>query len=657
LERRLAAILAADVVGYSRLMGADEAGTLEALKAHRAELIEPKAAQYGGRTIKLMGDGTLMEFPSVVDAVAFAVEVQCAVRERNVGVPDDHQIRYRTGINIGDVIVEGDDIYGDGVNVAARLEGLAEPDGICVSNAVYEQIRDKLDLTLEDLGEVEVRNITRAIRAFRVVMDEKAEALMTAVSVPPRERRLRRWLVAAASAAIAVATVATLLWWQPWAPDVEPASIERMAFPLPDKPSIAVLPFATMSGEKEQEYFADGMTEDLITDLSKVSGLFVIARNSVFTYKGRAVKIKQVAEELGVRYVLEGSVRRASDTVRINAQLIDATTGGHLWAERYDGTLTDVFALQDRVTSQIVSALAVHLAPGEQTQQKAGETDNPQAYDAFLKGWELYHRFTPKDFAAAIPHLERAIELDPDYGRAHAALATLYWETLRQGEPWSMIVNPNSATSISLLESRNKAQKYLDLAMRNPSPLAYRLASAISWDYRQFSEAVANAEQAISLDPNDPDGHVALAWAMVFSGRPEEALEAVDRAKRLDPRGQTGYLYVLGMVRFGLGQFQQAADILERAHEYRREYRDVDIPLAAAYAHLGRAEEARVALSRYTQLWRTFANDVDGVMGWWPFKREIDVRRFGGGLVQAGLCCVEKLEEYIARVRAGGTLE
>jgi TolB-like protein/class 3 adenylate cyclase len=345
VKRRLTTILAADVVGYSRLMAADEAGTLAALKSHRKELIEPKAAQYNGRTVKLMGDGTLMEFASVVDAIAFAVEVQCAMQARNADIPEDRRIVYRIGINIGDIIVEGDDIYGDGVNIAARLEGLAEPGGVCISRSVHTQIKGKLDLTFEDLGEKEVKNIPEPVMVFRVAFDDKAATLLTPVVQVAAKRERRWWPVATAAVVVSVVAVGGALWWQPWAPDVEPASVERMAFPLPDRPSIAVLPFTNMSDDPAQEYFADGMTEDLITDLSKISGLFVIARNSVFTYKGKAVKVRQVAEELGVRYVLEGSVRRAGEQVRINAQLIDATTGGHLWAERYDGSLADVFGL------------------------------------------------------------------------------------------------------------------------------------------------------------------------------------------------------------------------------------------------------------------------------------------------------------------------
>jgi class 3 adenylate cyclase/TolB-like protein len=320
-ERRLTTILAADVVGYSRLMAADETGTLTSLKAIRREVFEPKNAEYRGRVVKLMGDGTLMEFGSVVDAVAFAVDVQRAMALRNADVPEDQRITYRIGINIGDIIVEGDDIYGDGVNVAARLEGLAEPGGICVSRTVFNHVQGKVDLGFDDLGEQEVKNIPKPVQVYRVLLDTKAAALVTPVVQGVARPKHRWWLVTAAAAAVLVPAVGGALWWQPWAPDVEPASVDAMALPLPDKPSIAVLPFANTSGDPEQDYFADGITDDLTTDLSKLSGLFVISRNSAFTYKGRAVKVRDVAEELGVRYVLEGSVRRAGDQVRINARL------------------------------------------------------------------------------------------------------------------------------------------------------------------------------------------------------------------------------------------------------------------------------------------------------------------------------------------------
>jgi len=510
VERRLTTILAADVVGFSRLMAADEAGTLAQLKTHRKELIEPKTAEYGGRVVKLMGDGTLMEFTSVVDAVRFAVDLQRAMAGRNADVPEDRQVTYRIGINIGDIIVEGDDIYGDGVNVAARLEGLAEPGGICVSRTVFNHVQGKVDFGFDDLGEQEVKNIPKPVQVFRVLLD--APAVDHGTVAATTTKRALRWPVVAGGLVVLVIVAGIAFWQRPWEPREEPASEANMAFPLPDKPSIAVLPFNNMSDDASQEYFTDGMTEDLITDLSKISGLFVIARNSSFSYKGQQVKVRQVAEELGVRYVLEGSVRRAGDEVRINAQLIDATTGGHLWAERYDGTMDDVFDLQDQVTKQIVAALAVSLTGEEQAQQARRDTDNTEAHDAYLQGWARYKLLTPKDLAEAVPFLEEAIRLDPDYAQAHAALASLYWDVLQND--WAFDLNMPS------LRAEEFANAHLEEALKNPTPLAHILQSKVfaSWgvfDEGLFDDAVLEAEKAVALDKNDATALAGLADALI----------------------------------------------------------------------------------------------------------------------------------------------
>ena len=372
-HRRLAAILAADVVGYSRLMGADEAGTLARLRAHRKELIEPSIAACGGRTIKLMGDGALVEFASVVDAVQCAVDIQAGMAGRNAEVPEVRRIAFRIGINFGDVIIEDDDLYGDGVNIAARLEGLAAPGGICISGKVHDEILGKLELGFEDQGEQPVKNIARPVRVYRVVAGSAAAA------------------------------------------DGRQASLPSAPLSLPDKPSIVVLALQNMSADPEQDYFADGIAEDIITDLSKVSGLLVIARNSAFAYKGRAADLRQVCRELGVRHALEGSVRKAGNRVRITTQLIDGTTGGHVWAERYDRELTDIFDVQDEVTREIVAALKVRLTPDERRRVASRGTDDIEAYDWYLRGRELVIRHTRDQVAEGRPLLERAIALDPGF--------------------------------------------------------------------------------------------------------------------------------------------------------------------------------------------------------------------------------------------------
>jgi TolB-like protein/class 3 adenylate cyclase/rhodanese-related sulfurtransferase len=629
LERRLTTILAADVVGYSRLMAADEAGTLTSLKALRRELIEPKTAEHHGRVVKLMGDGTLMEFGSVVDAVRFAVDVQRAMALRNTDVPEDQRIIYRIGINIGDIIVEGDDIYGDGVNIAARLEGLADPGGICVARNVYNQVEAKVDLAFEDLGEQEVKNIPKPVQVFKVLLG--APVTENVAVAAPVATWSRRWPLVAGGLAVLVLAAGIVLWQQPWAPREEPASEADMAFPLPDKPSIAVLPFNNMSDDASQEYFADGMTEDLITDLSKISGLFVIARNSSFSYKGQQVKVRQVAEELGVRYVLEGSVRRAGNEVRINAQLIDATTGGHLWAERYDGTLEDIFDLQDQVTEQIVAALAVSLTGEEQAQQARHGTENAAAHDAYLQGWAHYKLLTPEELAKAVPFFEAAIRLDPDYAQAHAALASLYWDVYQND--WAFDLGMPSS------RAESRANEHLEEAFKSPTPLAHALQARIFAAWGFPGEALGEAQKAVELDANDATALAGLASALIQADRPGEGLDSIEQAMRLDPHYPPSYLITLGAAQFGLESYEEAAATFERAV---RRNPDNELPLiylAAAYGHLGRIKDGDAVMEAANDL-----RDQAGLGGlsleqdeqqWYsPFEGEIDFKRFGGRPVQ-----------------------
>ncbi len=627
-ERRLTTILAADVVGYSRLMADDEAGTFAQLKAHRKELIEPKTAEYHGRLVKLTGDGTLMEFGSVVDAVMFAVDIQRAMVGRNASVPEDRQITYRFGINIGDIIVDGEDIYGDGVNVAARLEALAEPGGICVSRSVHTQIEGKVDLVFEDLGEQQVKNIPKPVQIFRVRLDGPAADHGTVAAATAK--RSLRWPVVAGGLAVLVMVAGIALWQRPWAPREEPASETNMAFPLPDKPSIAVLPFENMSGDPEQEYFADGIVEDIITDLSKISGLFVIARNSSFAYKGKKTDIRTVAKELGVLYVVEGSVRRVADEVRINAQLIEAATGGHLWAERYDGSLADVFALQDKVTEKIVLALAVNLTSGEQSQKIRLRFDNPRAYDAFLQGREFYRRATPEDYAKAVPHLEDAIQLDNKYGRAYAALAEIYRDSAVMG--WDVLdVSPDEAFW--------RAEQFLHEALKDPSPLAHQVASKMLSRQGRYDEATAQAERAIALDANDPAGYMAMAEALIWAGDSTRSVKIINKAMRLDPHYPPGYLFQLGLAHYGTSQFDDAASALERATKRSpNDYSQLTI-LAATYGHLGRKQAAESAIARANEQRRKLGRPplTLAIVNRWPFKELADRKRLRDGLRKVGV--------------------
>ena len=432
VTRKLAAILYADVAGYSRLTGADEEGTHQTLCAY-LDAITAFIEDHAGRVLHYAGDAILAEFASVVVAVTCAVEVQRNLAARNEDVADDRKLRFRIGVNLGDVIVDRDELYGDGVNVAARQESLAEPGGICISGSAFEQVEGKLDVGFEYLGEKQVKNIEKPIRAYKVLL--APEAAGRVIGVKRRALARMRWAAAAAAIVVIVAGgIAT--WLRPWAPDIEPASVERMAFPLPEKPSIAVLPFTNMSDDPGQAYFADGMTDDLITDLSKVSSLFVIARNSTFSYKGGPVKVKKVAEELGVRYVLEGSVRRVGDQVRINAQLIDATTGGHLWADRYDGSLANIFLLQDKVTEKIVAALALTLTDSEQAQLRRKPTDNLEAYDYYLRAKQGAYSYDGEGLADALSLYEKALALDPKFADAYAGYARVAVDVWRLDVDW-----------------------------------------------------------------------------------------------------------------------------------------------------------------------------------------------------------------------------
>jgi TolB-like protein/class 3 adenylate cyclase/Flp pilus assembly protein TadD len=640
VERRLAAILAADVVGYTRLMGADEAGTLARLKSLRGEVVDPEIARHNGRIVKLMGDGTLVEFASVVDAVACAVAIQNTMAKRNAKASENARLELRIGVNLGDVIVEGEDIYGDGINIAARLEGLAEPGGICVSDMVHQSVKSKLDLAFADLGSQKVKNVAEPVRVYRVRI-----APSDVGKAFPTKRGWRRPAIAAG--VVALALLAGLAAWQRlWEPREEPASVERMAFPLPDKPSIAVLPFVNMSDESEQEYFADGMTEDLITDLSKVSDLFVIARNSTFVYKGRSVPVRQVSEDLGVRYVLEGSVRRAGDTVRINAQLIDATTGGHLWAERYDGNVTDIFAVQDGFVRKIVAALALNLSDSEQEEITSGQTSNIEAREAFQSGWEHYLRYTPEDNATAAEQFKRAVELDPEYGRAYSALGMVYVRGCQWR--WNDELGMNASTAFAT------AVNYLSEGEKNSSSMTKVAASQIYLYDGNHDKAFTEAARAVRQDPNDPEAQIAMGLAMITTGRPEAGLEFVETALRLNPNHPSHFVLAHAMAFFSMNDMEQTATVLATALERDPGARGLAPMLAASYALLGRRDEARAAL----QLWKPDASQKElkelSYSYHFPYKwagsRE-NQDQLAGGLHIAALPSDVTVESLVAALR------
>lgn len=628
VRRRLAAILAADVLGYSRLVREDEEGTLSAVKSDIAETFDPSIVAHNGRIFKTMGDGLLVEFASVVDAVRCAVKVQRAMEDRNADRAEDRKIEFRIGINLGDVVAEGDDLHGDGVNVAARLEGLAEPGGIWISGSAFEQVRDKLDVGFEDLGDQQVKNIVRPVRAYRVAPDRAG--MPAGGTVVRKASGAKRWRVPVLAALVlAIVAAGGLAAWWPWAPVLEPASVERMAFALPDKPSIAVLPFNNMSDDPSQEYFVDGMTEDLITDLSKVSALFVIARNSVFTYKGQPVKVRRVAEELGVRYVLEGSVRRVGDQLRINAQLIDATTGGHLWADRYDGSMVDIFDFQDQVTRKIVAALEIKLTASEQKTRARERNKNPQAHDAFLQGWELLQESTPQSIAAAVSHLERALELDPEYSRAHGALAAAYWGAWQNG--WVKHLD------LSYLGASRKAIHHLELALADPTPLAHQIAAKVAIARKRPEDAIAESGRAIALDPNDPAGYIALAISMVNAGNAEQAEPAIENAMRLNPHHGPDYLVLLGEIQFNMERYEDAVKTFRNAIARNSGSDAAFLYLASALGHLGRKDESAETMERFNRLRQS--KDLSGfeksIIDHWPVGGAAERERLGAGLTDA----------------------
>ncbi len=645
LKRKLAAILSADVKGYSRLMGEDEEWTVRTLNAHKG-VIRNLVGQHRGRVVDSPGDNILVEFSSVVDAVQCAVEIQQVLRAKNALLPATRRMEFRIGINLGDVIQEEDRIYGDGVNIAARLEGLAEPGGICISGSAYEQIENKLPLQYDFMGEHEVKNIARPVKAYRVRMEGEAEGkTKEAVSREARGERSkgqsarRKAYGIGLAAAVVILAGGAILWefvLRPSPPAVEKADPKKMAFPLPDKPSIAVLPFVSMSEDPEQAYFADGMTEDLITDLSKVAGLFVIARNSTFVYKGKATDIREVAKTLGVRYVLEGSVRRSGAEVRVNAQLIDATTGGHVWADRFDGDLKNIFAFQDKVTRNVVTALAVELTKEDRERVARRGTENPDAYDVFLKGWQHYLRQTPEDFRTAIVQFKKAAELDPKYGRAYAALAATYWEAYTRY--WDVALGLSRGR-----EAYFQAEQFLVKAMREPTPLAHQVASAMLLHTQQQEEAVAEAKRAMASDPNDADGYVALANALSFTGRASEALELVERAVRLNPHYPPHYLYQLGLAQFAMNRLDVAARSLERALTLNRDDYWSQRLLLATYGLLGRGADAAKLLDAIKgnekRGWIALFDPltIRAATFWYPFAERGAGERFAEGLRKAGV--------------------
>lgn len=633
IRQRLAAILAADAAGYSRLMAADEPATVAALDAARG-IFRAQIESHQGRVIDMAGDSVLAVFETAAGAVTAALAAQQALHASSSSDPEDRRMHFRIGVHLGDVMEKADGtVYGDGVNIAARLERLAQPGGVSVSDAVKTALRGRVHAIFEDQGEQTVKNIADPVRAYALRLGPEDAA--SAAAAPAPRRHLARRVAVVAGIALVVA-VGAIAWFVPWRSKVETAPSEQTALAIPAKPSIAVLPFENMSGDPEQAYFADGMTEDLITDLSKVAGLFVIARNSTFAYKGKSKDVREIAKALGVRYVLEGSVRRSGGEIRVNAQLIDATTGGHVWADRYDGHMKSIFGLQDKVTRNVVSALAVELTKDDRARVAWRGTENAQAYDVFLKGWQHYLRQTPEDFRAAIGHFTKAAELDPKYARAYAALAAIYWEAYRRY--WALPLGVRTIHDLHF-----QAEQFLAKAMTNPTPLAHQVASAMLLQAQQHDDAIAEAKRAIAGDPNDADGYIALAGVLSFTDRAQEALDLVERAIRLNPHYPPHYLYQLGLAQFGLNRLDLAAASLERAMALNRDDYWSQRLLLATYGLLGRSGDASKlmeAMKSKDQRGRIASFDpitIKAVAFWHPYAVPAGAERFAEGLRKAGV--------------------
>ena len=551
-KRKLTAILSADVEGYSRLMGEDEDSTVRTLKAYR-ELIAEAIQNRRGRVVDSPGDNVLAEFGSVVDAVRCAVEIQEKLKTRNAQLPENRQMKFRIGVNLGDVIQDEERIYGDGVNIAARVEGLAEGEGICISGSAYEQIKNKMTLGYEYLGEHAVKNIAEPVPVYRALMEPEAAGKVIGEK-RPKPRQWRRAAVGAVGLLIIVAG-ALAIWNFYFRPAFEPASVEKMAFPLPDEPSIAVLPFTNMSGDPQQDYLSDGLTEQIITSLSMVPRLFVIARNSTFTYKGKAVKVQQVAEEMGVRYVLEGSVQKSGERIRINAQLIDALTGRHLWAQRYDRVMKDLFALQDEIIVKIMSAIWVKLTRGEIARLGKKQTDNLEAYIKVLQAYEYFYRFNKEGNIQARKLAEEAIVLDPNYATAYFQLGQTHF------------FDPYFGLSKSPAKSYQEAAKLFQkaLAIDESHPLASSLLAFVYGLQGQHEKSLAQAERAVALNPNMAVPNVQLGAALFRVGRYEEAIQSLEKGIRLDPKGPMPYFAFLGHAYCYAGRYEDAIATFKKA--------------------------------------------------------------------------------------------
>jgi len=629
-KRKLTAILSADVEGYSRLMGDDEEATVRTITAYR-EVMVTLIQQHNGKVLDSPGDNLLAEFVSVVDAVQCAVAVQKEINARNTELPENRKMQFRIGINLGDVIQEEERIYGDGVNIAARLEGLSEPGGICISKTAFVHIESKLPYGYEFLGDQTVKNIAKPVGAYRVLMDPR----ITVADEPKKEKPapMRRKAILAGGVALVVVILVGVIWnfyFRP--PPMEVASVEKMAFPLPDKPSIAVLPFNNLSGDPAQDYIADGISENIISALSKISEMFVIASNSTFTYKGKPVKVQQVSEELGVRYVLEGSTQKIGNRLRITAQLIDATTGHHLWSEKYDRDMKDLFDLQDEIAHKIIVELQVKLTEGEQARVSHKSTTNLEAWSYAVRGLKLFERVSKENNAKAMELLERAVELDPGYVWAWVRLA------------WTHVMASTPGWSQSPSESWKKvveiSQKVLVLDDSDSDVRA--LLGLVYLIQGRYEEALAEGKKSLALGPTNAQAHVLLAVTMHRVGRFDDAIELVKKAMRLHPYYPAYYLQWLGAAYRMTGRYEDALQIykqlLDRANKGEFPSIEAHVFLADVYAELDRVEEAQTHAAEVLKLKPGLSlAEISSNISTYTFKDPAHLERRLNALRKAGI--------------------
>jgi adenylate cyclase len=623
-KRKLTAILSADVAGYSRLMSDDETATVSTLKSHR-NLFSEKVQEFNGRVVDSPGDNILAEFRSIVDAVSCAVEIQHMLKEKNEDLSDNRKMVFRIGVNLGDVIQDEDRIYGDGVNIASRIEGLADPGGVAISGTAFDNIRNKLDCGYQFSGEHAVKNIANPVRVYKILTNPECAGKVMG------EKRFLGWMSrkVAISIILALAIVTggltTYYIYLYRSGRIEPASVEKMAFPLPDKPSIVVLPFVNLSEDSKQDYFIDGLTLDIIASLSKIRDLFVIARDSALVYKGKPTSVKQIAEDLGVRYVLEGSYRRVGERVRVTAQLIDALSGRQLWTDRYDRSMDDFFALQDEINMKVVTALQVKLTEGEKIGVLLRKTDNLAAYEKYLVGREHFLRFNPDDNIIARPFLKEAIALDPNFASPYVDLA------------WTYVMEIHYGVSASPKESLEQAEQLAQkaISLDETYPFAYGLLGDVLRIKGRYEEAIALLEKAVGLSPNYSLSQAQLGRTMMYAGRFEEALAWLEKAIRLDPIPLNWYVTVVGICYLHLGRLEDSVKEFKKVLSRNPDDLTAAIRLVAAYSLLERKDEANAAAAEVLRLNPKFS--IAKIAKSWSYKNDSDKDLELNALRKAGL--------------------